>query len=65
LSCRRLKAAHLAFEEAEIARLREEKPGLRSSQYKELVFKAWQKSPSNPLNQAALAVHQEALPKRK
>ena len=61
-----MKSAHLAFEETEIARLKEEKPGLRSSQYKELAFKAWQKSPSNPLNQAALAsAQQDAPPKRR
>ena len=60
-----MKAAHQAFEETEIARLKEEKPGLRNSQYKDLAFKAWQKSPLNPLNQAALAAQQEASPKRR
>jgi len=52
---RRQKAAHLAFEETEVARLREEKPGLRSSQYKEMAFKNWQKCPLNPKLQAAAA----------
>lgn len=52
---RRQKAAHAAFEEQEIARLRQEKPGLRTSQYKEMAWKSWLKAPSNPNNQAALA----------
>ena len=60
--CRRLKSAHAAFEEQEMARLREEKPGLRTSQYKELAWKAWQKSPANPLKQAALAAAQQDAP---
>lgn len=51
---RRMKAAHLAFEEAEVARLRDEKPGMRTSQYKDLAWKRWQKSPLNPKVQAAL-----------
>lgn len=63
---RRQKSAHMAFEETEVARLREEKPGMRTSQYKELAFKNWQKSPLNPLNQAALAAsQQDAPPKRR
>ena len=47
-----LKAAHAAFEEREIARLKDENPGLKLSQYKERAFKAWEKSPENPANQA-------------
>jgi len=47
-----LKAAYLAFEEREIARLKEENPGLKLSQYKERAHNNWQKSPENPSNQA-------------
>ncbi|KAH0462887.1 hypothetical protein IEQ34_007469 [Dendrobium chrysotoxum] len=48
---RRLKASFKAFEEAELARLKEEKPGLTLTQYRDMVWKLWKKSPDNPLNQ--------------
>lgn len=48
---RRLKASFKAFEEAELIRLKEEKPGLTLTQYRDLVWKLWKKSPDNPLNQ--------------
>ena len=48
--CRRRKAAFEAYQERELAELRKEKPGLKQSQYKEMIFKAWQKSPENPMN---------------
>ncbi|KDP47146.1 hypothetical protein JCGZ_00037 [Jatropha curcas] len=48
---RRLKASFKAFEEAELPRLREEKPGLTHNQYKDMIWKLWKKSPDNPLNQ--------------
>ncbi|KAG0453227.1 hypothetical protein HPP92_025634 [Vanilla planifolia] len=48
---RRLKASFKAFEEAELARLKEEKPGLSHTQYKDMIWKLWKKSPDNPLNQ--------------
>ena len=51
-----LKAAYLAFEERELVRLKDEHPGLKLSQYKERVHQAWQKSPENPTNQAALDI---------
>lgn len=50
---RRLKAAFKAFEEAELPRLKEEKPGLTHTQYKDMIWKLWKKSPDNPLNQVA------------
>jgi len=40
-----------AFEEAELTKLKEEKPGLTLNQYKDMIWKAWKKSPDNPLNQ--------------
>ncbi|KAI8533229.1 hypothetical protein RHMOL_Rhmol11G0281200 [Rhododendron molle] len=48
---RRLKASFKAFEEAELPRLKEEKPGLTHTQYKDMIWKLWKKSPDNPLNQ--------------
>ncbi|XVF45608.1 hypothetical protein PTKIN_Ptkin02bG0220200 [Pterospermum kingtungense] len=51
---RRLKASFKAFEEAELPRLKEEKPGLIHTQYKDMIWKLWKKSPDNPLNQASL-----------
>lgn len=50
---RRLRAAFKAFEEAELPRLKEEKPGLTHTQYKDMIWKLWKKSPDNPLNQVA------------
>ncbi|ONK64263.1 uncharacterized protein A4U43_C07F23820 [Asparagus officinalis] len=50
---RRLKASFKAFEEAELAKLKEEKPGLTLNQYKDMIWKMWKKSPDNPLNQVA------------
>ncbi|XP_027087535.1 uncharacterized protein [Coffea arabica] len=50
---RRLKASFKAFEEAELPRLKEDKPGLTHTQYKDMIWKLWKKSPDNPLNQVA------------
>ncbi|KAA8546146.1 hypothetical protein F0562_020960 [Nyssa sinensis] len=50
---RRLKASFKAFEETELPRLKEEKPGLTHTQYKDMIWKLWKKSPDNPLNQIA------------
>eukprot|EP00897_Mesotaenium_endlicherianum_P010402 jgi/Mesen1/9390/ME000613S08763 len=50
---RRLKASFKAFEETELARLRSEKPGMTLTQYKDLIWKDWKKSPLNPMNQGA------------
>lgn len=50
---KRLKASFKAFEEAELPRLKEEKPGLTHTQYKDMIWKLWKKSPDNPLNQIA------------
>lgn len=48
---RRQKAAYAAYEEREMARLQEEMPNLKRSQYKERIFASWKKSPDNPMNQ--------------
>ncbi|CAH9142476.1 unnamed protein product [Cuscuta epithymum] len=50
---KRLKASFKAFEEYELPRLKEEKPGLTHTQYKDMLWKLWKKSPDNPLNQIA------------
>jgi len=47
-----MKAAFMEWTEQNMNRVRDEKPGLKLSQYKQILFKEWQKSPSNPLNKA-------------
>ncbi|KAJ1630489.1 hypothetical protein T492DRAFT_1002751 [Pavlovales sp. CCMP2436] len=47
----KLRAAYAAYEEAEMPGLKDEKPGLKMSQYKEMAWKNWGKSPQNPLRQ--------------
>jgi hypothetical protein len=49
---KRMKAAWLAFQERELPALKLEKPGLRINQYKEMLWKTWQKHPDNPIVQA-------------
>lgn len=46
---KRMKAAFLAYEERHLPLLRMEKPGLKQSQYKEMVWRQWQKAPENPV----------------
>lgn len=48
---KRMKAAYNAYEEKRLKELKLEQPTLRLSQLKQLIFKEWQKSPENPLNQ--------------
>ena len=45
------KALYKEFEERMLPVVKEERPGLRLSQYKEEIFKLWKKSPENPHNQ--------------
>ncbi|XP_078448208.1 coiled-coil protein [Wolffia australiana] len=52
---RRLKASFKAFEEAELPKLKEEKPGLTLTQYRDMIWKLWQRSPDNPLNSQVAA----------
>lgn len=49
---KRMKAAYLAFEEKRLQELKLEHPSLRMSQLKQMIFKEWQKSPENPINNA-------------
>ncbi|KAF8894819.1 hypothetical protein BD779DRAFT_1503098 [Infundibulicybe gibba] len=52
---RRYKAAFEAYQERELPNLKQEHPGLRLQQYKELLYKQFQKSPDNPFNQTTVA----------
>ena len=48
---KRLKAAYLEFEARELPILKAEYPNMRLSQLKQMLWKEWQKSPDNPMNQ--------------
>jgi len=52
---RRFKASLEAYSERELPKLKEEHPGLRLQQYKDLLYKQFQKSPENPFNQTTIA----------
>ncbi|KAI7871901.1 hypothetical protein BDF14DRAFT_1760297 [Spinellus fusiger] len=58
---RRFKAALAAYEERELSRFKQENPGLRLSQLKDIMFKAFQKSPDNPFNQANLLAYNSTI----
>lgn len=49
--CRRAKAAWEEYYAAQLEELKQEKPGLRLMQYKNMIFETWQSSPLNPRNQ--------------
>jgi len=51
---RRFKAAFNAYMDRELPNIRSEQPGLRLQQYKDLLFKQFQKSPENPFNQVTV-----------
>jgi len=51
---KRLQAAYKAFEERMMPRVKEENKSMRLSQWKQIIWKEWTKSPENPLNQARL-----------
>ncbi|ORX40961.1 hypothetical protein BD324DRAFT_612691 [Kockovaella imperatae] len=52
---RRFKAAFEAYLEREMPRIREDYPGLRQNQYRDRLFKEFEKHPDNPFNQAQVA----------
>ncbi|KAI9023064.1 hypothetical protein CLU79DRAFT_750143 [Phycomyces nitens] len=58
---RRFKAALAAFEERETPRFKQENPGLRLSQLKDIMYKAFQKSPDNPFNQANILAYNATM----
>ncbi|KAF8319444.1 DUF1014-domain-containing protein, partial [Clavulina sp. PMI_390] len=51
---RRFKAAFEAYLERELPETRKEHPGLRLQQYRDLLFKQFQKHPDNPFNQTTV-----------
>jgi len=51
---RRFKAAFNAYVDRELPNIREEQPGLRLQQYRDILFKQFQKSPENPFNQSTV-----------
>lgn len=48
---KRLKAAFKAYEAEHLPQIKAENPSMRLSQWKQLLFNQWKKSPENPLNQ--------------
>ncbi|KAF6764645.1 DUF1014-domain-containing protein [Ephemerocybe angulata] len=52
---RRFKGALEAYTERELPKLRVDHPGLRLQQYKDLIYKQFQKSPENPYNQTTVS----------
>ncbi|KAK0455180.1 DUF1014-domain-containing protein [Desarmillaria tabescens] len=48
-------AAFEAYQERELPKLKQDHPGLRLQQYKDLLHKQFQKSPENPFNQTVVA----------
>jgi len=47
---KRSKGAYMEYEEHMMVTLKADQPGLKMSQYKEMVFKSWKKAPENPEN---------------
>ena len=47
----KMKAAFNAFEQVRYRQLKAENPTLKRSQLKDILWKEWQKSPENPMNQ--------------
>jgi len=52
---RRFKAAFEAYMENELPEARKEHPGLRLQQYRDLLYKQFQKHPDNPFNQTTVS----------
>ncbi|KAF8810043.1 DUF1014-domain-containing protein [Phlegmacium glaucopus] len=52
---RRFKGVFEAYLERELPNIKQERPGLRLQQYKDLLHKQFEKSPENPFNQATVA----------
>nr|XP_029722773.1 coiled-coil domain-containing protein 124 [Aedes albopictus] len=50
---KRMKAAFKAYEDEQLPIMKQEYPSLKLSQLKQMIFKEWQKSPQNPMNQKA------------
>ncbi|KLT44351.1 DUF1014-domain-containing protein [Cutaneotrichosporon oleaginosum] len=52
---KRYKAAFAAYLEREMPKLKEDHPGLRQNQMREIIHKQFQKAPENPFNQVSVA----------
>lgn len=52
---KRLKAAYKKYEDVNLPILKQENPNMKLSQLKQMLWKDWQKSPDNPLNQRLAA----------
>lgn len=52
---KRMKAAYKKYEETNLPILKQENPNMKLSQLKQMLWKDWQKSPENPLNQRLAA----------
>lgn len=52
---RRFKASFEAYCERELPELKKDRPGMRLQQYKDLLFKQFQKSDENPFNQTTVS----------
>ncbi|BEJ15059.1 hypothetical protein CspHIS471_0408260 [Cutaneotrichosporon sp. HIS471] len=52
---KRYKAAFAAYVEREMPKLKEDHPGLRQNQMREVLHKQFQKAPENPFNQVSVA----------
>lgn len=52
---RRFKASYEAYLERELPNVKQEHPGLRLQQYRDILYKEFQKSPENPFNQTTVA----------
>merc|ERR1719300_517755 len=48
---KRMKASYKKFEEERYETVKQENPSLKRTQIKEIIWKEWQKSPENPMNQ--------------
>ncbi|KAK0492084.1 hypothetical protein EDD18DRAFT_1184681 [Armillaria luteobubalina] len=57
------EAAFEAYQERELPVLKQDHPGLRLQQYKDLLHKQFQKSPENPFNQTLVAYDASKLDK--
>jgi len=49
---KRMKASYKKFEEERYETVKQENPSLKRTQIKEIIWKEWQKSPENPMNQS-------------
>lgn len=58
---KRAKVLYKAFYAEHLERVKEEKPGLRRTQYNDVIWEMWQKSPTNPFVMRTEKIAQERL----